>query len=103
VTSSRDSTMALWSIDSGQSVDHVLAEYVPSIVPLCKFRNTSAVNENGIKVRDLAYNSQYTVRVFVCAYYVLQCHVVRTWLHYKLVPVLPLSIYGIVIRFNRQV
>jgi len=58
--------MALWSIDSGQSVDHVLAESVPSVAPLCKFRNTSALNENGIKVRDLAYNSQYAVSVCAC-------------------------------------
>jgi len=58
--------MALWSIDSGQSVDHVLAESVPSVAPLCKFRNTSALNENGVKVRDLAYNSQFAVSVCAC-------------------------------------
>lgn len=55
--------MALWSIDNSQSADNVLAESVPSIAPLCKFRNTTALNESSVKVRDLAYNTQYAVSV----------------------------------------
>ena len=53
--------MALWSTDYEHYSDTVLADCVPSILPLCKFRNISLPNEGNCKVRDLAYNSRDVV------------------------------------------
>lgn len=69
VTSSRDSTMALWSTEHEHYTDTVLADCVPSTLPLCKFRNTSGPNEGNSKVRDLAYNPHKVVNyVKYCRY-----------------------------------
>ena len=53
--------MALWSTDHDQYTDNVFADCVPSMLPLCKFRNTSGTSEGNCKVRDLAYDSRDVV------------------------------------------
>ena len=53
--------MALWSTDHDQYTDNVLADCVPSMLPLCKFRNISGPSEGNCKVRDLAYDSRDVV------------------------------------------
>ena len=53
--------MALWSTDHDQYPDNVIADCVPSMLPLCKFRNISGPSEGNCKVRDLAYNSRDVV------------------------------------------
>jgi len=52
--------MALWSTEYDHYTDTALADSVPSIAPLCKFRNISG-SEGNTKVRDLAYNSHDAV------------------------------------------
>ena len=54
--------MALWSTEHEHYTDNVLADCVPSILPLCKFRNITGQTEGSCKVRDLTYNSHDVVK-----------------------------------------
>ena len=57
--------MALWSTEHEHYTNNVLADCVPSILPLCKFRNISGPTEGSCKVRDLAYNSHDVVNTCI--------------------------------------
>lgn len=94
--------MALWSTEHEHYADAVLADCVPSTIPLCKFRNTSGPTEGSCKVRDLAYNSHNVVNCYLCELSDILLHeIISIWLHYKLVRVLLLFISGTATLFSR--
>ena len=67
IPASRDSSMALWSIDSADRNQNALAEEVSQIEPIFQFSNLSSPSHrrstSGERVRSLAYDKHNYVCV----------------------------------------